>query len=752
MPRRIQIRPPRSESNINVNETWQNTLEPAIIALLSREGSIESDPKLEYIHLYKSVYKLVLQGSLNVLQRRLRETLHNYLHEKYVDMQRASLLTPTTEVNVLAEISRFWRYHNERIRLVRDIFLYADRDSASSVPRTQIISNSEFRDNLVNPLLDVLTTQFTNAVSMLRDGKNVAVGVLRDTMDMLYSISHESDPPVDAPDNTTKNFEGKVQDAVVSDSRRYFTEKLEQIRSHAVVEQLQQISKWLDNETTREGTDKFYWTEIAEKITEYIETDLLKSKLPLLTADRDTGLWHWIESDNIDAIKLAYSLEQRTTLHEIATQIASHLIEEQNLCNQTYRESPVDWVQQTTQIATKYDRIAELVDKQNLQQQIKEAHQDCVSKFDRSTDLLANYLDSYLKKSSQVEPEQVQNALELGRTVYALLQDRDEFTKIYQRLLARRLLNNSSRSMQLEGQWIRIMNEEDQGDFTHNFEKMIKDIEVSREQFHGSNAISPGIIPTNVDVLSSNLWPKVMQPQLKYTPALPSAIAEAKSEFEQFYGRLQDDRQLTWNYNLSNADVKIRVGSKSYIASVPLICLSILDLFGGDDEDDESEGKEPSYTTEQIAEMTGIPLGGELERHLKSLYLVPGSQLLVKTPESKEVLLQDSFQFNTNFSSPKPRIKIKVVSAKSGASQKLAPEDSEMLNQERTEKLQATLMRVMKANQTMEHTALVSKTAQLLHYHFRATQPQIKREIEALLGRGYLQRDPENDRMYSYVA
>lgn len=750
MPRRIQIRPPRSESNINVSEAWQSTLEPAIIALLSREGSIESDPKLEYIHLYKSVYKLVLQGSLNVLQRRLRETFNSYLGKKYATMQRANLLTPITEVNVLAEISNFWRYFNERVRLVRDIFLYADRDTTSSVPKTQIISNTEFRDNFVNPLLGVLTTQFTNAVSMLRDGQDVDVGVLNGTMDMLFSVSHESEPSSENPDINQTNFEGKVQDAVVADSRRYFTDKLQQMRSRPVIEQLEQISKWLDYETAREGAGSIYWPRTAEQITEYIDKDLLTSQLPLLTADRNTGLWHWIESDNVDAIKLAYSLERRTSLHEIAGQVASHLAEEQSSGNKTYREMPTEWVELTAQLVAKYDRIAELVDKENLLPQIKEAHQECVSSSDRSTDLLANYLDSYLKKSSQVEPEQVSHALELGRTVYSLLQDRDEFTKIYQRLLARRLLNNSSRSMQLEGQWIRIMNEEDQGDYTHNFEKMIKDIEVSREQFHGSDAISPGIIPTNVDVLSSNLWPKVMQPHLKYTPTLPSAITEAKTEFEQFYGRLQDDRQLTWNYNLSNADVKIRVGSKSYIASVPLICLSILDLFGGD-EDDSSESEEPSYTTEQIAQMTGIPPGGELERHLKSLYLVPGSQLLVKTPESKEVLLQDSFKFNTNFSSPKPRIKIKVVSAKSGTSQKLAPEDSEMLNQERAEKLQATLMRIMKANQRMEHTALVPKTAQSLHYHFRATQPQIKREIDALLGRGYLQRDPENERVYCYV-
>ena len=66
--------------------------------------------------------------------------------------------------------------------------------------------------------------------------------------------------------------------------------------------------------------------------------------------------------------------------------------------------------------------------------------------------------------------------------------------------------------------------------------------------------------------------------------------------------------------------------------------------------------------------------------------------------------------------------------------------------------LEAAIVRVMKSRKTMDHAGLTAEVLRQVAPRFPAQPPDIKRRIEALIERDYLERDAGNPNIYAYVA
>lgn len=80
----------------------------------------------------------------------------------------------------------------------------------------------------------------------------------------------------------------------------------------------------------------------------------------------------------------------------------------------------------------------------------------------------------------------------------------------------------------------------------------------------------------------------------------------------------------------------------------------------------------------------------------------------------------------------------------------------EMTNVKRVEEdrsiaIEASVVRIMKARKTFSHQQLVAEVLSQLAF-FRPDPKLIKRRIEALIDREYLERDSENNNTYKYLA
>jgi cullin 3 len=160
-------------------------------------------------------------------------------------------------------------------------------------------------------------------------------------------------------------------------------------------------------------------------------------------------------------------------------------------------------------------------------------------------------------------------------------------------------------------------------------------------------------------------------------------------------------------------------------------------------------------------------------------------RILVKNGKGKEIIDDDVFTINSAFESRLLKIKVPLVSMRSavqsgatGTSQsalaggesggapggggggisggQAADEEggdvAAQVENQRKNMIEASIVRIMKSRRTLDHANLVAEVTRQLGGRFKPTQQNIKKRIESLLEREYLERDKDDRRIYSYLA
>lgn len=122
--------------------------------------------------------------------------------------------------------------------------------------------------------------------------------------------------------------------------------------------------------------------------------------------------------------------------------------------------------------------------------------------------------------------------------------------------------------------------------------------------------------------------------------------------------------------------------------------------------------------------------------------------MLVKEPKGRDVEDGDKFLVNKEFKSNTFRVKINSIQMKETA--KESKETHAKVFQDRQYQIDAAIVRIMKARKTLAHTMLISELFKQLK--FPAKPNDLKKRIESLIDREYLERDAENAHMYKYLA
>lgn len=70
--------------------------------------------------------------------------------------------------------------------------------------------------------------------------------------------------------------------------------------------------------------------------------------------------------------------------------------------------------------------------------------------------------------------------------------------------------------------------------------------------------------------------------------------------------------------------------------------------------------------------------------------------------------------------------------------------------QDRQYQIDAAIVRIMKMRKALTHTLLINELYEQLK--FPVKPPDLKKRIESLIDRDYMERDKENPNQYNYVA
>ncbi|GAB2280285.1 hypothetical protein Dimus_014927 [Dionaea muscipula] len=155
-------------------------------------------------------------------------------------------------------------------------------------------------------------------------------------------------------------------------------------------------------------------------------------------------------------------------------------------------------------------------------------------------------------------------------------------------------------------------------------------------------------------------------------------------------------------------------------------------------------------TYKEIEQATGI-LAVDLKRCLQSLACVKGKNILRKEPMSKDIGENDVIMLNDKFASKLYKVKIGTVVAQK-ESEPEKQETRQRVEEDRKPQIEAAVVRIMKSRKVLDHNNLITDVTKQLQSRFLPNPVEIKKRIESLIEREFLERDNADRKLYRYLA
>ncbi|XP_078089107.1 cullin-2 isoform X2 [Mustelus asterias] len=361
----------------------------------------------------------------------------------------------------------------------------------------------------------------------------------------------------------------------------------------------------------------------------------------------------------------------------------------------------------------------------------------------KAPELLAKYCDNLLKKSAKGMTEnEVEDKLTSFITVFKYIDDKDVFQKFYARMLAKRLIHGLSMSMDSEEAMINKLKQACGYEFTSKLHRMYTDMNVSADLNNKFTATFLKQQDTVIDlgisfqiyVLQAGAWPLTQAPSSTF--AIPQELEKSVQMFELFYNQHFSGRKLTWLHYLCTGEVKMNYLSKPYVAMVTTYQMAVLLAFNNSEIVTYKELQDSTQMNEK-----------ELTKTIKSLLDV---KMINHDSNKEDVDLDSVFSLNMGFSSKRTKFKITT------SMQKDTPQEMEQtrsaVDEDRKMYLQAAIVRIMKARKVLRHNALIQEVISQSRARFNPSISMIKKCIEVLIDKQYIERSQTSADEYSYVA
>lgn len=182
------------------------------------------------------------------------------------------------------------------------------------------------------------------------------------------------------------------------------------------------------------------------------------------------------------------------------------------------------------------------------------------------------------------------------------------------------------------------------------------------------------------------------------------------------------------------ADVRVNFLDKRYELSLSLYQFAVLAVFNAGD----------SFTLHEIRNQTKL-VEFELIRVVKSLV---EAGLLTTTATNMD--LNSVIKLNFGFSNKRTKLKI------SGGLQADTPQETtatlKAVDEDRRLCIQASIVRIMKSRRVLSHVQLVQEVIEQCKTRFSPNVPMIKKCIEQLLDKQYIERADDSLDRYIYVT
>jgi len=737
------FRPFTQMDRTQANQIWA-LISRAIDEIQSRDSS-----HLSFEELYRNAYKLVLHKHGTVLYDGVTNKITSHL------LTLTKHLASTPDATLLEATVKCWFEHRINMIMIRDILMYMDRTYVPAqrkrpvyelglhLFRITVWENPSVQPRVTSLLLDSITNERNGIVHSTNSD-------LKEVVSMLLELGHADGSNVYERD-FEQLFLGTTQEF-------YRCESLSYLSHNSASDYVRKAEMRLEEEKLR--ASKCVAPSTDGPLLRIIETELVERHAKALVEMDNCGFKALLgqdESTQIENLQIMYDLFSRVSstvdllrdaLSEIVKREGKKLVTDQERAS----SDPAAFVRGVLAVRKRYNHVVQVAfrGEKRAEKRLKEAFEDFLNADARAASCLAVYVDELLRTGLRgVTEAEVEARLQNVIIIFRYLSDKDVFEAFYKQHLAKRLLGGKSISDEAERSMVSLLKAECGYQFTSKLEGMFNDMRISRDTRDAYKQYKKIYSNTNkdffdleVDVLTTGYWPSQPVPPC----TLPPEVNHAIDRFSTFYLQKHTGRKLSWQTSTGTVELRAMFESRKHELCVSTYQMCILMLFN----------KSDVFTLSQIRVETNIP-DQELRRHLISL-CTPKHRILKKASRGKAIASDnDSFTFNKDYTSKLKRVKIPLVSMKetqldSYLSNSKKSDIPAPVEEDRRHLIEAAIVRIMKARKSLNHNCLVAEVSRQLSVRFAPTPQFIKKRIESLIEREYLERDVNDRRLYIYMA
>ncbi|KAM5563965.1 cullin-1 [Rosa sericea] len=701
----------------------------------------------EYMMLYTTIYNMCTQKPPYDYSQQLYDK-YKEAFEEYITSTVMPSLREKHDEFMLRELVQRWANHKIMVRWLSRFFHYLDRYfiARRSLPALNEVGLSCFRDLVYREVNANARVAVIGLIDKEREGEQIDRALLKNVIDIFVEIG------MGQMDAYEQDFEANM----LNDTGDYYSRKASNwILEDSCPDYMLKAKECLRRE--RDRVSHYLHSSSEQKLVEKVQTELLVVYATQLLEKEHSGCRALLRDDKVEDLSRIYRLYHKITkgLDPVAAVFKQHVTAEGTALVQAAEDATSNQgssgsgaqeqvlVRKIIELHDKYMAYVNdcFINHSLFHKALKEAFEVFCNKAvsgSSSAELLAGFCDNILKKggSEKLSDEAIEETLEKVVKLLAYISDKDLFAEFYRKKLARRLLFDRSANEDHEKSILTKLKQQCGGQFTSKMEGMVTDLTVARdnqvnfeEYLKNNENVSPGMDLT-VTVLTTGYWPSYKSFDLN----LPEEMVRCVEVFKAFYETKTKHRKLTWIYSLGTCNINGKFEPKTIELVVSTYQAALLLLF--------NTAERLSYS--EILTQLNLT-HDDLVRLLHSLSCAK-YKILLKEPATKTISPNDNFEFNSKFTDRLRRIKIPLPPVDE---RKKVIED---VDKDRRYAIDAAIVRIMKSRKVLGHQQLVMECVEQLGRMFKPDIKAIKKRIEDLITRDYLERDKENPNMFKYLA